>query len=132
MAVKTKKQTILVVEDEVALRGIICKKLALEEFVAREAGDGEEGLEIALNEHPDLILLDIIMPVMDGMTMIKRLRVDAWGKTVKIILLTNLSDSKKVAEAVGYGVRDYIVKSDWKMEQIVVKVKSMLKKLTVS
>lgn len=58
-----------------------------EEFHALGAKDGEEGLELALKEKPDLILLDVIMPKMDGMTMMKKLRKDNWGKKVPIILL---------------------------------------------
>lgn len=122
------QQTILIVEDELSLSNAIREKLTHEGFVVLVAKNGEEGLEIALREHPDLILLDIIMPVMDGITMLKRVRVDAWGKDAKIIILTNLSEPEKVADALAHGTYDYLVKSDLKIKDLVTKVKETLGK----
>lgn len=117
---------ILIVEDEPSLLTILVDKLNREGFSCLEAKNGEEGLKVALREHPDLILLDIIMPVMDGMTMLYELRKDPWGKDAKVIFLTNLSEAEKVAESLSQGVFDYLVKSDWKLEDIVIKVKEIL------
>lgn len=117
---------ILIVEDEVSLLNALRDKLTREGFVTLEAKNGEEGLEIALRDHPDLILLDIVMPRMDGMTMLKKLREDDWGKTVKVIMLTNLSDMENVSEAVAQGSHEYLVKSDWKIEDVVEKVREKL------
>ncbi|MFZ3099762.1 MAG: response regulator, partial [Minisyncoccales bacterium] len=94
-------------------------KLAREGFAVLEAKNGKEGLEMALSAHPDLILLDIVMPVMDGMTMLQKLREDAWGAKAKIFMLTNLSDMNKVADAIMQGSYDYLVKTDWTLEDIV-------------
>jgi len=63
---------------------------------------------------------------MDGISMLKELRKDAWGKDVPVIILTNLNDASKVGEAVDQGVQDYLVKVDWKMEDLVIKVKQKL------
>ncbi|MBI5221908.1 MAG: response regulator [Candidatus Magasanikbacteria bacterium] len=120
------KKTILIVEDEVSLLNALRDKLTREGFVTLEAKNGEEGLEVALREHPDLILLDIIMPVMDGMTMLSKLRNDSWGKKVKVIILTNLSDTEKVSAAMAKGTFDYLVKADWKLEEVIVKIKERL------
>lgn len=116
---------VLIVEDETALREALVDKLTREGFDALEAKDGEEGLKIALKEHPGLILLDIIMPKMDGMTMMKKLREDEWGKGVPIILLTNLSatEEKIIKGIVENEPSYYLVKSDWKIEDVVKKVK---------
>lgn len=122
----TNKKTILIVEDEISLRDILCKKFIREGFIILEANNGKEGLEVALREHPDLILLDIMMPVMDGVTMLKKLSEDEWGKDVKVIMLTNLSDAEQVAEAMAHGSHDYLVKCDWKIEDMVKKVKEQL------
>ncbi len=103
------------------------KKFAIEKFEVLEAPDGKVGLESALRNHPDLILLDILMPVMDGMTMLGKLREDSWGKDVPIILLTNLSDGEKIAEAMKKGVYDYLIKADWNINDVVKKVRSKLK-----
>lgn len=120
------KKTILIVEDELSLRNALRDKLSRENFAVLEAKNGEEGLEVALREHPDLILLDIIMPIMDGMTMLKKLCEDAWGKGAKIIMLTNLSDQEKVAEAVTHCSHDYLIKSNWKLEEVVAKIREKL------
>ena len=117
---------ILIIEDEPLLLGALAKKLSGENFKVFEAQDGEAGLATALGEHPDLILLDIILPLMDGMTLLKKLREDDWGKTAGVILLTNLSDGEKIKESMERDAYDYLVKSDWKLEDIVKKVKEKL------
>lgn len=122
------KKKVLIVEDEAPLRDVLRDKLAHENFAVLEAKDGEEGLEIALRDHPDLILLDIVMPRMDGMTMLAKLREDAWGAEVKVVILTNLSEVVKVSEAMARGSFDYLIKSDWKLEEVVEKVRNMLEK----
>jgi len=119
-------KSILVVEDELSLQKVLRDKLTREGFSVLEAKDGKEGLETALLEHPDLILLDIIMPVMDGMTMLSLLRKDDWGKNANVILLTNLSEAEKVAASHAKGVYDYLVKSDWKLADVVKKVRERL------
>lgn len=113
---------ILIVEDEAQLRNALRDKLAKEGFNVFEAVNGEEGLAGALLEKPDVILLDIVMPIMDGMTMLKKLRADVWGKNAKVIMLTNLSTYDKIGEAVEQGSYDYLVKADWKIDDVVAKV----------
>ena len=117
---------LLVIDDEATLSNVLVDKFNQEGFVVRAATNGLEGLNMALKEHPDLILLDIIMPVMDGMTMLAKLRKDPWGKTAKVILLTNLSDAVKVNESINQGVRDYLIKCDWTLDDIVKKVNDRL------
>jgi two-component system OmpR family response regulator len=97
-----------------------------EGFDVFEAKNGKEGLEIALAKHPDIILLDIIMPVMDGMTMLTKLREDVWGADAKVFILTNLSDTKKVADAITQGSYDYLVKTDWTLEDIIIRIRERL------
>ena len=89
---------ILIVEDDEDFQFILKKKFSAEKFSVLCASDGQKGLEAALKEKPDLIMLDISMPVMDGMAMMKNLRQDAWGKKVPIILLTNLSANEKIVK----------------------------------
>lgn len=117
---------ILIVEDEFALRDTLKEVLLHEGFSVFAATDGEEGLELALREHPDLVLLDIILPRMDGITMLKKLREDAWGKGVRVILLTNVDTTKEVATAIEQGAYEYLVKSDWKIDDVVTMIKKEL------
>ena len=85
---------ILIVEDEASLRKALVEKFQREGFETFLAFDGVEGLDQAERIQPDLILLDIIMPKMDGMTMLKKLRESGdWGKQVPVIILTNLSSA---------------------------------------
>jgi DNA-binding response OmpR family regulator len=123
------KKTILIVEDEKPLRDALSSKLTHEGFAILQAGDGQDGLKIALQMHPDLILLDIILPVMDGMTMLKQLRQDTWGKEAKIIVLTNLTDEERISESFHSAVFDYLIKTDWKLEDLVQKIKNKLNML---
>ena len=123
-----KNQKILIVEDEEDVRQALVDRLTREGFKTSQAKDGQEGLNIARRERPDLILLDIVMPKMDGITMLRKLRQNKWGKKVSIILLTNLSATEEriikglVQDKPSY----YLVKSDWKIEDVVKKVKETL------
>ncbi|OGH92792.1 MAG: hypothetical protein A2563_03940 [Candidatus Magasanikbacteria bacterium RIFOXYD1_FULL_40_23] len=117
---------ILIVEDELALLYALASQFDKKEFKVLQAVDGEEGLKTALKSHPDLILLDLLMPKMDGMSMLKELRKDSWGKGVKVIILTNLSDAEKIDEALKQGTYDYLVKKDWNISEVIEKVKASL------
>ena len=119
---KTSKK-VLVVEDEGPLRELLVAEIKREGIGALGAKDGEEGLSVALKEHPDLLLVDIIMPRKDGLEMVKALRADSWGKDAAVVLLTNLNDSEKIAQAIEYGAREYLVKADWKIEAVIQMVK---------
>lgn len=125
---ENEQKTILIVEDEAALRRALSGKFKRAGFSVLEAGNGEEGLDIAIRKHPDIILLDVMMPVMSGMAMFKQLREDTWGKGARVIMLTNLNDPEYVAGAMEQGSYDYFIKSDWKIEDLVVKVNEILKK----
>ena len=118
---------ILIIEDEAPLRNAVSDILTFEGFQIFQAKNGQEGLEVALREHPDLILLDLMMPVMDGLTMLEKLRGDEeWGKNAAVILLTNINDPEKVARATEAGSYEFLVKSDWNIEDVVKKIKARL------
>lgn len=111
-------KSVLVVEDEPSLLKILGETLKKEGFNVFTAKDGAEGLEIALKNHPDLILLDIVMPKMNGIEMLKNLWQDKWGKNAQVIFLTNV-----VGEAKKFGTYKYLLKVDWKLQDIVKEVK---------
>lgn len=118
------QKTILVIEDEKSLRGAIADILRLKEFSSLEARNGREGVELALLNHPDLILLDLIMPEMDGMTALRKIREDEWGGKVPIIILSNLSATSE--HPADDAVTQYLIKSDWKLHAIVKKIEEIL------
>ncbi|MBI5400761.1 MAG: response regulator [Candidatus Yonathbacteria bacterium] len=121
-----KDKIILMVEDEVPMLTALADNFAEEGFSVLKAMNGVDGLNLALARHPDLILLDIVMPQMDGFIMLKKLRADEWGKKVPVFMLTNYSDNEKVAEALVDDVSEYFVKSDVKIEEIIARVKEKL------
>ena len=123
------KKKILIVEDEEEVTRAISDAFINQEFTILKAFDGEQGLSVSLKEHPDLILLDILMPKMDGMIMLQKLREDEWGKTAPVIILTNVNPntSSVINSVLQNEPAYYLIKSDVKLEGIVEKVREVLK-----
>ncbi len=118
---------ILIIEDELPMLKALSDKFSREGFLVLEARNGEEGLNVALKTKPDLIILDLFMPVMDGKAMMEKLREDSWGKGVPIIILTNLNpDDKTLNEIMSSGPSYYFIKSKWQLEDLAEKVKKEL------
>ena len=118
---------ILVVEDELAYSKLLKSQLTSKGYKVVEAVNGKKGLEMAQSKNPDLILLDIRMPVMDGMTMLDLLRKEDWGKHIKVVMLTNLEpDDKIIGKVVTDEPSYYFVKSDIKLENLLDKIKELL------
>jgi DNA-binding response OmpR family regulator len=111
---KKKKQVtmpkILVVDDEADLRSTVAYRLKFSECEVVTASNGREGLEQAIAEMPDLILLDTNMPEMDGHQMLKRLRSTAEIKHIPVIMVTAISEASDIAAASEYGISDYVTK----------------------
>lgn len=104
------KQTILVVDDETDLLDLIEYNLKKEGFDVLKAENGEEGIAVAKENNPDLVLLDIMMPKMDGMQAVEEMRKDEQLKKIPIIFLTARSDEKTEVEGLNKGGDDYITK----------------------
>lgn len=119
---------ILVVEDEKTVLKALVEKFTGEGFDTLSAENGEDGLSLALEKKPDLILLDLIMPKMTGIQMMRRLRESpGYGEKVPIIILTNLSANDRITlEAAKDEPSYYLVKADWKINDVVQKVKETL------
>ena len=118
---------ILIVEDEIAYMKLLCDQLTVRGYEVIEAGNGKEGLTMAKKENPDLILLDIRMPVMDGMTMLDLLRQSKEGMSTKVIMLTNLEPNDKIIGGVIKGQPTYyFVKSDTRLNDLLEKIKEVL------
>jgi DNA-binding response OmpR family regulator len=121
------KKSVLIVEDDVALRKVLNDRLTDDGFIALEAENGEVGLTQALAHHPDLIILDIFMPKMDGISMLAKLRAaDSWGKHVNVLVLTNSTDAQTIATVTGYGSIDFLIKSEWSLEALVARIRERL------
>jgi len=128
-----KNKRILIVEDETLMLKTLASTLNYRGFDTLEAQDGEQGLALALKEKPDLILLDIIMPKIGGLAMLKQLRKKAWGRKVPIIFLTNLSDPEEIIKATKNYTKtldniayEYLIKADYHLADIVKIIKAKL------
>jgi DNA-binding response OmpR family regulator len=119
------KKKILVVEDEATLQKALNDVLAQEGYEVLSALDGATGLELAKKEKLDLILLDIILPKMDGFDVLKGLR--EANLKIPVIVLTNLSDVNDIQKALDLGATTYLVKADFHLEDVLKKVKEVLK-----
>lgn len=119
---------ILFIEDEEALQKSLNKMLELEGFQVSSAYDGQAGLETAQKESPDLILLDLILPKIDGFEVLKRLKTDPKTKDIAVIILTNLEQVQSVEKLIEYGPINYLVKANYTLEEIVQKIKETLNK----
>lgn len=126
--INNRKKLLLIIEDEIIAVKIMVEKLVSEGFDVIEAYDGLQGLKMAESEHPDLILLDLLMPNMDGMTMLKELRKDDWGKKVPVVILTNLSssDEQRFKDIVKLEPTYYFEKANKSMEEVIDKVKEKM------
>ncbi|MDO8504667.1 MAG: response regulator [Candidatus Liptonbacteria bacterium] len=131
LAVRITPKTVEVVEDEKTVLKAISEKLELEGFSVLTAEDGETGLITALGKKPDLILLDLIMPKMTGLQMMRQLReANEYGKRVPIIILTNLSANEPMSAVLAKDEPSfYLVKADWKLEDVISKIRETLERL---
>ena len=119
-------KTILFIEDEPTLQKAIGQFLEGEGYQIKSALDGELGLELAKKEKPDLILLDIILPKKDGFKVLKALREDEATKEIPVVILTNLENDADVEKALSLGATTYLVKANYKLEEITNKIKEIL------
>lgn len=123
----TGKPKILVVEDDSFLAGMYITKLGLEGFSVDLAGDGREGLKKAREWKPDLVLLDIVLPIMDGFSMLEQMKADAIMKGIPVILLTNLGQKSDVERGLSLGASDYLIKAHFMPSEVIDKVKQLLR-----
>ena len=119
----TRKRKILLVEDDTALASVYRSRLELEGFDVCEANNGEDALSLAVSEHPDLILLDVMMPKISGFDVLDILRNTPETTNIRVIMLTALSQPKDKERAEQLGVDDYLVKSQVVIGDVVERVR---------
>lgn len=124
------KQKVFIVEDDEFLSKMYNTKFQMEGFETEIAVNGEEALQKLPNLNPTIILLDIMMPKLDGIEVLRRLKQDARFKDIPVLVLTNLSAGEKVEEATKLGAVGYLIKSSKTPNEVVQEVKEILKKLS--
>jgi len=118
---------ILIIEDDKFLRELISRKLSGEGFDISEAVDGEEGIKKIKEEKPDLILLDLILPGIDGFEVLARLREEPKLSSTPVIILSNLGQREEVERGLKLGAIDYLIKAHFTPGEIIEKIRNTLK-----
>jgi DNA-binding response OmpR family regulator len=117
---------VLIVEDDPSLQDIYSTVLNGADIKTLVANTANEGVLLALKHHPDLILMDVMLPDISGHEAVKKIRLDSWGKTATIIFLTNRSDAESITNAVAEGSDEYIIKSHTTNKELLNKVRSSM------
>ncbi len=121
-----KKNKILVVEDETFLVKIYSVKLKKEGYEVTIATDGEEAVRMAAEVKPDLILLDLILPKLNGFEALERIRQNPVNKTTPVLVLSNLGQEEDIKRAEALGATDYLVKANFSIQDIVAKIRTVI------
>ena len=119
---------VLIIEDDKFLRDLMSQKLSKEGFNVKEAVDGEEGLRAASESPPDLILLDLILPRIDGFGVLEKIKSDPKLAQLPVLVLSNLGQKEDVTRALSLGAQDFMIKSNFTLGEVVQKIKAILKK----
>lgn len=117
---------VLIIEDDPLMSRMYQKIFTFEKYEVVMAGDGQEGLDLARSEHPTLILLDVMMPKMNGFQVLEKLKADPGTKSVPVVMLTNLAGEQDAETALAKGAVKYIVKSEYEPKQVADMVKEIL------
>lgn len=117
---------ILVIEDDKFLRELISQKILKEGYDIAEAVDGEKGVEAAKKEKPDLILLDLILPGIDGFEVLARIKADPEISSIPVIILSNLGQKDDIEKGLKMGAIDYMIKAHFTPAEIIAKVRGVL------
>ncbi len=120
-------KTILFIEDDKFLRELVIQKLIKEGYETSQAVDGEEGLKKIKEEKPDLVLLDLILPGIDGFEVLAKMKEDPVLAQIPVIILSNLGQREDVERGLKMGAVDYLIKAHFTPGEIIEKIKNALK-----
>jgi DNA-binding response OmpR family regulator len=121
------KHTVAIIEDDTAISDILRHAFTEAGFEVIGAHDGKEGIRLVEEEKPDVILLDIVLPGTDGVSVIGALKENPAVRDIPVFMLTSLGGSQEVAEAMESGAQEYLIKGDWRIEEVVQKVKDCVR-----
>lgn len=118
---------ILIIEDDKFLRELIAQKLVKEGYDIAEAVDGEKGVKAAKEEKPDLVLLDLVLPGIDGFEVLARIKGDSEIAQIPVIILSNLGQKDDIEKGLKMGAADYLIKAHFTPAEIIEKIRIVLK-----
>jgi len=119
-------KNILIIEDDEFLRSLINTKLTAEGFTVDAAPDGETGIKKIKKDKPDLVLLDLLLPGIDGFEVLTKAREDEATKSIPIIILSNLDQKGEIDRGIKLGATDFLIKSQITSAEIIEKIKKTL------
>jgi len=117
---------ILIIEDDIFLRDLAFQKLKALNFEVSQAIDGEEGLKKIIEIKPDLVLLDIILPGMDGFEVLKKKQENKEISSIPVIILSNLGQKEEIDQGLKLGAKDYMIKAHFTLDEVLEKIKQIL------
>ena len=117
---------VLIVEDELSMQRALRSKLEQSGYAISTAADGIQAIEEMRKNRPDLVLLDLIMPRLDGISVLREMKKDEELRDLPVVILTNLSTGDKVAEAMQLGTFDFLVKANYSLDDVLKKVKERI------
>lgn len=117
---------ILIIEDDDFFRELVRKKLQSENFTISEAIDGEKGIAAVKEKKPDLVLLDLLLPNVDGFEVLSQVRADSSFAKMPIIILSNLGQQEDIERALKLGANDFLIKSQFDIVQVIEKIRGLL------
>jgi CheY-like chemotaxis protein len=123
--VSTTLKKVLAVEDDLFLKELLAGKLSDDEFNVFYASNGEEALNIAMTEHPDVILLDILLPGMSGYEVLEKLKADETTRSIPVIILSNFGQPEDIQKGKALGAADFLVKANNSLDAIVSRVREI-------
>ncbi|MCX6796621.1 MAG: response regulator [Candidatus Falkowbacteria bacterium] len=126
MSNKNGKIKILLIEDDPFLSSMYSAKFEMENFAVSAAEDGEKGLKMAYSVKPDIILLDILMPKMNGFEVLEKLKANKETESIPVILLTNLNQKDEIERGMSLGADDYLIKAHFMPSEVVDKIKKII------
>lgn len=123
-----KKKKILIVEDETAFLYALQSKLSILGYEVKTSTTAEEAIQIIEFDKIDLIILDILLPKMDGFDFLREIKSKSKTKNTPVVIVSNLSDKENIASGIDLGIKDYLVKSEYNLDGIVSKIEELIKK----
>jgi DNA-binding response OmpR family regulator len=123
---KTDKKNILIIEDDEFFREIMSKKLFMSDFDVSEAIDGQKGIEKVRETNPDLVILDLLLPKIDGFEVLSTLKSDRKTASIPVIILSNLDSKEDIERGLKLGASDFLIKSQFDSDEVINKIKSFL------
>lgn len=120
-------KNILIIEDDDFFRELIKKKLVSEGFEVAEAIDGEKGIDAIRENKPNLVILDLLLPNIDGFEVLSKIKEDSATASTPVIILSNLGQQEDIERGLKLGATDFLIKSQFDIDQIMDKVKGAMK-----